>query len=265
MKVGSATVYRIPGDDSWAVELGELMQDALSVFEDSLGLSFDVTVAVMGPSEWRTWSVDGDEVTWANEEYGMPWAWSPVQLIGVPATLDEGLTIADPSDIEGNRRRLRFISLHELGHLSAREFFHPESEYRWSPVGWFEEFLATYFAVAYASLDEETRAFVIQFSSDTMDGTDPTYTDLERMHAVFGLLPPPEAAANYAWYQTAINLRAVEMYERHGFGLLADLREVLDWGSFEDWNTEYLLARIDQVDPGFRAWAESIQSAGPQE
>lgn len=261
--VGSTTLYATPGHEPWALEIVELAQDALTVFGDSLGLSIDVRVAVLGPSQWRTWFIDDDEVTWANEEYGMPWAWPPDRLIAVPATMDEGLLIRDPSDVEDNRRRLRFISLHELGHVSVREFFHPNSSSRWSPVGWFEEFLATYFAVAFASLDEETKAFVVQFSSDNVENMDPAYTDLDRMHEVFESLPPPQAAANYGWFQSAINLKAVDVYERHGFGLLPALKEMLDWDSFDDWSTGYLLDRMDQLDPGFRAWAEAIDSPGP--
>lgn len=259
--IGSATLYSTPGHESWAAEIVELASAAVSVVNDSLGVSFDFSVAVLTPSEWRTWFLDGDDVIWADGQYGMPWAWPPDRLIAVPATLDEGLVITDPSDVEGNKGRLRFIALHELGHVSAREFFHPTSEYRWSPVGWFEEFLATYFAVGVASLNDESAAFVVQFSTDAVESTDPVYTDLDDMHRVFARLPPPQAAVNYAWYQSVINLKAMEMRERHGFGLLAALREALDWDSFDLWSTDYLLGRLDQIDPGFRAWTEAIQAS----
>jgi hypothetical protein len=259
--IGSTTLWSTPGHESWAAEIVELSAAAASMFNDSLGLSFDLSVAVLAPSEWRTWFVEGDDVTWAAEQYGMPWAWPPDRLIAVPATLDEGLVIRDPSDIEGNRRRLRFIALHELGHVSAREFFHPKSESRWSPVGWFEEFLATYFAVAFASLDEEMTAFVVRFSTENVEGADPVHTDLDAMHQVFAQLPPAQAAANYGWFQSVINLKAVELFERHGFRLLTDLREALDWDSFDRWSTDYLLDRMDRIDPGFRSWAEAVPTA----
>ena len=208
--MGAVTLYSTPGHESWAEEIVEMSSGAVAVFGDSLGLTFDFSVAVLTPPQWRTWFIDGDEVAWVNDQYGMPWAWPPDRLLAVPATLDEGLVIRDPSDVEGNRRQLRFIALHELGHISAREFFHPTSQYRWSPVGWFEEFLATYFAVAIASLDEEIAEFVVRFSEDLVETTDPAFTNLDLMHQVFGRLPPPQAAANYGWYQAVINLKAVE-------------------------------------------------------
>lgn len=103
VEVGSTTLYATPGHEAWAGEIVRLVQDAGAVFEDSLGLSFDATVAVLGPAQWRSWFVTGDGVVWADEQYGMPWAWPPDRLLAVPATLDEGMTITDPSDIQGNR------------------------------------------------------------------------------------------------------------------------------------------------------------------
>ena len=258
---GPATLYSTPGYEEWAGEIVDQSIAAVRLFADSLDLSFDFNVAVLMPPQWVTWFVNGDDVSWENEQYGMPWAWPPDRLIAVPATFDEGLVIRDPSDVDGNKRLLRFIALHELGHVSTREFFYPTSEHRWSPVGWFEELLASYFAVAFVSLDDEGAEFVVTFSTEIIATTSPPFTNLDVMHQVFGRLPPSQAAANYGWYQAVLNLKAIELHERHGFGFLVALRDALAWDSFEEWSTDYLLDRVDTLDPGFRAWAHGIQGA----
>jgi hypothetical protein len=52
-----------------------------------------------------------------------------------------------------NTRRVDFVTLHEFGHLGAKQYLHPASTHEELRIPWFEELVATYFAYAFVSFD----------------------------------------------------------------------------------------------------------------
>lgn len=258
--LGHATTFYTPGHEAWARQITALAVGASRYLADSLDLTFPLRVAVLGPSQWLSWSSDHGRVTWSDGGYGMPWGWGPDRLITVPATLDEGVLLRNASD-SVDPRQMQFIALHELGHVCAREYFFPNSDRRWSPIGWFSEFMASYFAYAYAREQKPELADVMLSSARRrMAGAEPRYTKLEDMHGVFARLPPREAAANYGWYQMALNLRVAEVYDRYGLDFLRRLRDVLPWDGFDRWTSDLILDRLEEIAPGFRAWARDLEA-----
>ena len=258
--MGRATVYHSPGYAAWARLVATRANAMAGVLDDSLGLAFPFRVAVLEPAQWFTWSLEGGEVRWPNWQYGLPWAWPSDRLMVVPATLEAGPVIRDPADSAGNRVRLQFIALHELGHVYARAYFYPDSPERWSPVGWFEEFLATCFAYgALATLDPAGARLAITTIAGDASGVAPAYTDLDMMHAVFRELDPQQAGANYAWFQAQLNVQAAALLDGHGFALMRRLRE-LDWDRMATWSTDTVLAQMEHMAPGFAAWAADLGS-----
>ena len=249
-----ASIRYSTGHEKRARQVSELVVNASRLFEDSLGLTFDVHVAVLAPADWISFPLSPDE------PYGMPWAWPGERLVVIPATLDQGLLIRDPADTAYNRNLLDFIALHEFGHLCNREYLYPASDRDWSSVGWFEELMASYFAYAFLSRHDADKArFVSDFSNGTVSTTVPRLTSLDRMHQVFDELEIQDAVANYAWYQAKLNLKAVAVYEEYGLDFVARFKRTLPWDDVESWTTDRLLTHLERTAPGFQAWAADFE------
>jgi len=42
------------------------------------------------------------------------------------------------------------------------------------------------------------------------------------------------------------------------------VREQLPWDCYGSWTTEQLLAWLEEIEPGFIAWAQALESKGSQ-
>ncbi len=251
VRVGRVTAYFAPSDREHAERLAALSEEAAAYFERELGASFAVRLAVLTPEDWFVPHAGGDL-----EPYGIPWAWVEDLLMSAPASLDEGVLISGPDD-HANLQRVQFVLLHEYGHLANKQYLHPDSPHPYSSVWWFEELLATYFAHAFVRAhDPEWAERSRREWVDFVEGYTPAVLSLD-----WGFmydLPPDEFARTYAWYQNLLNLRAAALYQEHGLDFLREVRDQLAWEESEEWTTESLLLSLEEIAPGFRAWADSL-------
>ena len=250
--VGRVMVHFADADRAHAEQLAELTEAAAAHFEKELGASFPLHLAVLGPGEWfDPWSADG------LGQYGSPWGWVQDLLMAVPASLDQGVLIVGPDD-EANLGRVRFVMLHEFGHLASKQYLHPESPRPYSSVKWFEEFLASYFAYAFiASTDPEWAeasrgewsGFIVGYTPSVLSPLDWSF---------MRDLSPDEAGLTFAWYQVLLNLRAADVYEEHGLDFLRQVRDQLAWDQAAEWTSESTLSALEELAPGFAAWADDV-------
>lgn len=250
--VGRVTVYFAAADRAYAEQLAALSEEAAAYFESELGTAFQLYLAVLSPEEWfDPWADDGFGL------YGNPWGWVQDLLMGIPASLDEGVLIVGPDD-DANLRRVRFVMLHELGHLANKRYLHPEGSRPYSPVKWFEEFLATYFAYAFvrSSYPEWAETSRREWSAFIAGYTPPVLSPLD--WSFMRDLPPEEAGQTFAWYQVLLNLRAAAVYEEHGFDFLRQVRDRLAWDEAGGWTAKSVLSALEEFAPGFEAWAEAV-------
>lgn len=250
MKVGRVTAYSAPTDREFAHQLAALSEVAAAYFELELGASFPLHLAVLSPDDWTALSAD------ASSPYGMPWGSVEDLLMVAPASLDEGVLIRG-SDREANRRRVQFVLLHEFGHLANKRHLHPESARPYSAVWWFEEFLATYFAYAYIRGHEPEWAEASRSEwREVVKGYTPAVFSLDWgfMHD----LPPKEFVRTYGWYQNLLNLQVANIYDKYGLDFLRAVRERLSWESSGEWTNESLLRSLEEIAPGFEAWADEL-------
>ncbi|HVS12577.1 MAG TPA: hypothetical protein VMV46_01540 [Thermoanaerobaculia bacterium] len=252
-KVGRVTVYFTPADREHADRLAVLAEETAAYFEGEFGTSFPLHLAVLNPEDWFDPWTDGDA-----QAYGEPWGWVQDLLIGVPASLDEGVLIFGP-DNEADLRRVQFVMLHEFGHLANKQYLHPESQRSYSSVRWFEEFLATYFAYAfvrarYPSWAEASHREWVDF----IEGYSPPVLSLD--WTFMGDLPAQERGPTYAWYQILLNLRVATVYEDHGLDFLRQVKSRLVWDQAGEWTTQSVLSTLEEFAPGFEAWAEELQN-----
>lgn len=251
MQIGRVAAHFATTDRAYAETLATLSEQAAAFFEREFGVSFPVHLAVLGPTQWFV-PYEGGEF----EPYGMPWGWVDESLMTAPASLNEGVLITGP-DSAANARRVRFVLLHEFGHLANKRYLHPDSPRPYSSVRWLEELLATYFAYSFVHAHdvewaEASRAEWAEFVA----GYTPTVLSLD--WTFMRELAPEQFAQTYAWYQNLLNVRAAELHDAHGMELLRRLRNELPWESSGDWTTESILPLLEKVAPGFEVWAASL-------
>ena len=252
MKVGRITTQCAPNDRARAKQLAELSEAAAAFFERQLGLSFEFRLAVLGPGHWFS--------PHEGMPYGIPWASGAEGLMVVPASLKEGALISGPNEQE-DRRRVDFVTLHEFGHLATKRYLHPASAHEELPVHWFEELVATYFGYAFiSSFDRQWAESARKDWIARVEGYTPRKLSLD--WSFIRTLPADELAQTYAWYQYLLNLRAADIYPKHGLGFLRALKEKLPFHSMSTWTTESLLADLERITPGFQRWADEFQKGG---
>lgn len=250
MTVGRVTTLFAPNDRSRARQLAELSEAAAAFFEQKLGVSFAFRLAVLGPKDW--FSPYG-----AGLPYGIPWCSVAERLMVVPASLKEGALI-DGRNAQEDRWRVDFVTLHEFGHLTAKQYLHPTSAHDELPVLWFEELTATYFAYGFIrSIDqhwaESARAeWIARVKAYT-----PRQLSLD--WSFMRTLPADELGPTYGWYQNVLNLRVADVYAKHGLAFLRTLKQNLPLNTMDNWTTQSLLASLEQISPGFQEWADELQ------
>jgi hypothetical protein len=253
LRVGRVVAHFAEPDRERAEEMAALVDRAAALYEEELGLSFDLELAALRPEDWFS-DIPGIP-------YAIPWPSMKERLLLLPSSLEEGLLIEGRDALE-DRRRVDFVALHELGHVAAREYFRPASGEDYVPVKWFEELVATYFAYAYiASADAEWAGAARREWRRQVEGFAPPVRSLD--WSFMNSLPGGELARVYGWYQFLLNLRAAELHERHGVGLLTVLKERLAWEEAQGWDDEAVLAVFDTVAPEFSRWARSFGGDQP--
>jgi hypothetical protein len=127
------------------------------------------------------------------------------------------------------------------------------------PSPWMHEFLATYFAYAYLRRAQPHLAELWDGMVAAPPDARPQHTslpDFDRLY--FGVGPE-----NYFWYQGTFATRATEVFARHGLGFVSAVRDAFPaGGDAAQHSGEAVLAALERIDPGFMAWADSLQSVG---
>lgn len=250
VQVGRVTTYFAPADRERAVEVATLAEKAASFFNHELNLSFDFSVATLAREHWFS--------EHPGIPYAIPWASVPDRLLFVPSSLSEGLMVRGPTPLH-DRRRINFVLLHEYGHLATKEYFFPEIERDHLQISWFNELLPNVFAYAFvADADPEWASALKEMWSGVVRSREPPVLSLD--WAFMNDLPPDELARTYAWYQNLLNLRAAELYEEHGLDFLRALKDRLVWEEADAWTTASLLAALEDIAPGFEAWARDVEN-----
>lgn len=258
------TVYYDLGHEAKAVRLRALVQDAMTFFADSLGVAPDLSLAVVERSTWER------IFTW--QPYGIPGVEGTPPVAFLPAT-DDNVAANDALSIaagvsasahamlraggttweEASRRYVDLVGLHELGHAFAGAYgISVRSK-------WFNEWLATYFAYAYLRAMRTPSAYVwdgvLQGYTDAVRPEHRTLEAFERLY--FGV-----GAQNYVWYQAQFQAQVSEVYQARGVDFLRVLRRAFPMGAAPVDSQEELLGRLDELQPGFRAWAQARTSGG---
>ncbi|NBC66130.1 MAG: hypothetical protein GVY07_10820 [Bacteroidetes bacterium] len=295
LQKGTMTVHFSAGYQNRADMLGARTERALQFFNDSLNIDFEEFHLIMpDTSAWKElsvmpygfpiWGPGG----WQYRNLGKSVSGRPASAI-VPVdgegvlferlqSLKSCLSTDDQERLkeigysweEASRRYVETITIHELGHG-----IHENLEIN-VPTGWFGEFLANYFTAAYLHQYETKEIKILDLLTEV---TLNCYTPDEPSIEVFYL--PGKAGSGYHWLQSNLIQRANSVAENHGFDFIREAQKMFPiqdtlsqevesiYDNLETLSdgvvtqrlkkvNEVMIERLDQIAPGFQAWADTI-------
>ncbi len=255
------TVYFSPGHEAKAVRLRTLIQNARQFFADSLGISPELSIAVL---ERPTW-----ERVITAQPYGIPGIEGRPPVAFLPAT-DDNLAANDALSLEtaisdtarrlvaasgrtwneASKRYVDLVGLHELGHAFAAAYGIDV------PSQWLNEWLATYFCYTYLRAarpaDAKLWEGILQGYRDAAHPEHRTLEAFERLY--FGV-----GAQTYVWYQARFQQQVQRVHDAQGVEFLRRLKRAFPRGATRAVSRDEVLQRLDAIEPGFAAWAATIR------
>jgi len=255
------TVYYNPGHEAKAVRLRTLVQDARQFFADSLGLSPELTIAVLERTTW--------ERVITLQPYGIPGVEGTPPVAFLPAT-DDNLAANDALSLEAgisdtarrliaasgrswteaSKRYVDLVGLHELGHAFAAAYGIDV------PSKWLNEWLATYFCYTYLRAARPTDVKLWEgILQGYRDAVHPEHRTLEAFEQLyFGV-----GAQNYVWYQARFQQQVQRVHDEQGVEFLRRLKQAFPRGATRSASRDELLQRLDAIESGFGAWAATMR------
>ncbi|HUP19443.1 MAG TPA: hypothetical protein VM778_05755 [Gemmatimonadota bacterium] len=236
---------------------GAFLAEAAGFFEARLGQGLHVIVAVLNARDFRTVSMGRHARTFS----------APVdRLVVVPARRD-GFVLEGGQDRTRAHRMLDVIRLHELSHAVAAAYLYPAGfDDDRPPVRWFDELIASYLAHAYMrEAMPQLADFTQALARDMIRTGAPHFASLEAYERHYGeYMATPQGTSTLDWFHNVFNRRAAELYDEYGLDFFREIRRRLPWMRYELWTTDSLLLALEEIAPGFFAWAEELEYLAPR-
>ncbi|CAN5354536.1 hypothetical protein BH10ACI1_BH10ACI1_30520 [soil metagenome] len=254
-------VYYSSDYEKRALELREMIEDALQYYEEKFDIKPEINLAVLNAEQWRQVGL--------HVPYGVPNVQGAPYVIFLPATTDNATTQATLSlkpktsaatlklikasgftFEEGAIKSVDLLGLHELGHILTRTYgINPANK-------WLNEFLATYFAYAYLKKRQPNLTRLWEAMSHSyLDGIAPKYTalaDFEKLYFGVGL-------ENYGWYQAESLLKGAQSYKKGKLKFLKEMKTSFPQTEKEPISLETAIERIEKISPGFTVWSQDLK------
>lgn len=254
-------VYYSEGYRRRAEAMGKQINKVNRFYSETLGIDVHIKIALLDQADFRK--------VLTEEPYGLPFITQG--LIFQPADTSQGAVrdmyapFAETAseEIISNLRAVGYdygsalnlmvdlIGLHEIGHAQATDFIKDTRQ------PWFNEFMATYFGYAYMKLNEPKLAVVWDnITHAGFVGHTPVHTSLDVLNEIyFGV-----GVGDYVWFQNAFQERIREVYSKQGLEFVRVVKEKLSDPTFQPKTAKELLEVLEEIEPGFLAWAESLKS-----
>lgn len=263
---GMIPTYYSAGAASRAREVQGILEKGIPFFRERLGIGLQVSLALLGPAEWRAINPNYKLPGGAPYSHFLP---GVERLPGLPPIMflpaESGHALTEQTrrvwEASPELRSLgtadsladRFamlIGFHELAHVYARADSVVPSE------GWFNEFVATYLAYAFLRSESPADARLWQNLSEAfVRHLEPKQTALKAMHGGSGGGPD-----TYVWYQASIQMRVHEVYEKQGMDFYAQLRRRrAEIGPAA--GAVPLIQTLERFSPGFIAWERKYHAS----
>jgi hypothetical protein len=260
---GSPVVHFSAGAETRAQALQGMLAQASAFFRDQFSVTPTFTLAVLDPVAWK--AAVGESLP-----YGMPAVTQRVMLLpyrqegvvvdtmlaradGLPDEVATAVKISKRPFASHVAAMVDLIGYHELGHLYVSELgIAPHTR-------WFSEMLATYFAYAFIAERSPDLAATWRIAVGADANTTPTHrslADFERLYAGVG-------PANYVWYQGRFTERVIAIYATQRLQFLRAVKGAFPREAKEKLTLDQVLDRLETIEPGFKAWADSLATLKP--
>jgi hypothetical protein len=248
---GKVEIYYPNDFKQEAIYTQKILEKAMAFYKAHLNIDIPVSAALFGPKEFNNFSM---------EKWGSPGIYNqflPFMAAGPPAVMC--LPVASGSALENmvqagikqnknktitskeiSTRLIAYIGIHELGHVITNKL---EAQ---QEVPWYSEFMANYIAGAFTEqMNTETKKDV---STKQSPGGSLTPTN-KHFGGMFN-----GSADNYIWWQASLQKRVAEMFPTPGISFINQLANLRNSQQYFDDLT--MLVAMEQISPGFLAWAK---------
>jgi hypothetical protein len=212
---GKVKTYYSPGSKKIATELQQLVSDAILYYEAKYKVNFSIQMIVLDSSQWfkeilpygfvfydgTHWLVLNTGMTYENFK-------SVYGFNSISHELDSSFKKNNLTAKEVIFDRLKFLSLHELGHYFINNLSNAQS-----PNFWTNEFIAWYFANEYLTKYQPQ----IKKGFDVFCGTVSNFYPVEHTSLNdFDTLYSKVKIGNFAWYHSRFYSLADTLYKCEG-------------------------------------------------
>jgi hypothetical protein len=253
-------VYYSAGHELRAVSLGEKFAASNAFYSRQLGIEVEIIVALLDTVDYQRIS--------PVFPYGLPFISGRTAVM--PADLSTGAvremylpyeaTVSDEirSDLRANGYTFReavnlmidLIGLHEIGHSQIWAYNLDTRQ------PWFNEFMASYFGYAWMRSEEPAMATIWdRITQAGIEGYTPTNHRLDVLNELYAGV----GVGDYVWYQNVFQNRIREVYDMAGLDFIRLVQYHLADNDFRPESASSLLQALEEIEPGFLAWAEKYQ------
>ncbi|RLD34077.1 MAG: hypothetical protein DRI83_08535 [Bacteroidetes bacterium] len=245
-----------------AIELSELYDQALQLFEDSLNVEMKINVAVLDESDWEFVS---------ELPYGTPHSVSDSTnslafIAAEPSKVPwqaPGDTTQLPNEIQLEMQDLgvgvRYLAEHQVDIIGVHEIGHGIADQMdmWSELRWLNEVIATYFQLAFLKYRRPELYqgwLLIREIKDFQRRENPykpTYTSLNDFENLYFEVGPE----NYEWYQIQFEVMATKIFPDFGFSFVRTIKEQ---ELHKESDTKVLINKLEQEFLGFVDWEAKL-------
>lgn len=212
---GNVKTYYSPGSKKIAVELQQLVSSAILYYEKKYDVKFNIQMIVLDSGQWfkeilpygfvfydgTHWLVLNTGMTYENFK-------SVYGFSSISHQLDSAFNKNQLTTEEVIYSRLKFLSLHELGHYFILNLSNAQS-----PNFWTNEFIAWYFANEYITkYQPQIKKGFDVFCRTVSDFYPVEHTSLRDFNELYSKIK----IGNFAWYHSRFYFLADKLYQCAG-------------------------------------------------
>lgn len=253
-------VYYSKGYLDRAELMSKQIENAKLFYSDSLNIDVQIKIALLDTTDYNSIST--------GLPYGLPFVNSG--LIFQPADISIGAVkemyapfeSTASQELISNLKNAGFeykdalnfmvdlIGLHEIGHTLVYSYGLDTKQ------KWFNEFMASYFGYAYMKIKEPKMAVVWD---NIMQAGFESYVPKHRTLNEFNELYVGVGVGDYVWFQNAFQERIRDVYSKKGLHFIRLVKEKLSDSSFQPKTSIELLESLEEIEPGFIKWEETLK------
>lgn len=242
------------------IQISKQIENARLFYLDSLSIDAEIKIALLDTTDYAK--------VFLGVPYGLPFVRNGFVILPADTSIGAVKSMYAPfantasEEIISNLQNAGFeykdalnfmvdlIGLHELGHAQIYSYGLDTRQ------AWFNEFMASYFGYAYMQVIEPNMAIIWDnITHAGFEGHIPKNNSLD----VFNELYIGVGVADYVWFQNAFQERIRDIYTNKGLDFIRLVNDRLSDSSFKPETADDLLRLLEEIEPGFVKWADSLK------